>query len=146
MTPDRSIESLFEELLDNEIIKKYPKLRMDALVGSCSLINGEIRSFFGQNPLEANKPAGATSSDERPMPGDANPSPSFGDVKRAAKDICILPLGSEAVHLNSPHTKSVLICGPEGSGKKALVTAICTELHATLFDLTAANIAGNKTK
>ncbi|XP_029162152.1 dynein regulatory complex protein 11 isoform X6 [Nylanderia fulva] len=32
--------------------------------------------------------------------------------------------------------------GPHGSGKKLLVNAICTELGATLFDITPANIAG----
>lgn len=89
MTPDRSVESLFQELVDNNIIQRYPKVRMDSLVGTCSLINGEIRSFFGQNPVDVGK-----QNEERPMPGDANPLPSFGDVKRALKDIAILPMGS----------------------------------------------------
>lgn len=38
--------------------------------------------------------------------------------------------------------RSVLIVGPSGSGKKMLVNAICTELGATLFDITPANIVG----
>ena len=42
----------------------------------------------------------------------------------------------------APLTRSVLIAGPKGSGKKLLVNAICWETGATLFDLTAANIAG----
>ena len=36
----------------------------------------------------------------------------------------------------------MLITGPRCSGKKMLVNAICTELGATLFDITPANIAG----
>jgi fatty acid synthase len=32
--------------------------------------------------------------------------------------------------------------GPEGCGKSTLVHAVCTELNATLFDLTATNIVG----
>jgi SpoVK/Ycf46/Vps4 family AAA+-type ATPase len=32
--------------------------------------------------------------------------------------------------------------GPEGCGKSMLVNAVCTELNATLFDLTATNILG----
>ena len=43
---------------------------------------------------------------------------------------------------NTPHIKSVLLTGPEGSGKSMLVHAICNELKATFFDLTATNIVG----
>ncbi len=43
---------------------------------------------------------------------------------------------------NSPHIKSCLLVGPEGCGKTMLLNAICTELKATLFDLTATNIVG----
>ena len=34
------------------------------------------------------------------------------------------------------------MCGPQGSGKTMLLHAICTELNATLIDLTATNIVG----
>ena len=34
------------------------------------------------------------------------------------------------------------MAGPEGCGKTMLLNAICTELGATLFDLTATNIVG----
>ena len=34
------------------------------------------------------------------------------------------------------------MAGPEGCGKSMLLHAICTELGATLFDLTATNIVG----
>jgi len=54
----------------------------------------------------------------------------------------ILPLGSDTVHELVDFKKSLLIAGPAGSGKKSLVHAICTEMKATLFDLTASNIAG----
>ena len=43
---------------------------------------------------------------------------------------------------NAPHVKSLLLVGPNGSGKTMLLNAICTELEATLFDLTATNIVG----
>ena len=51
-------------------------------------------------------------------------------------------LGSPYLRENAPHTKSLLLVGPEGSGKTMLLNAICTELEATLFDLTATNIVG----
>ena len=44
--------------------------------------------------------------------------------------------------LKAPLTKSILIAGPPGCGKRLLVDAICNEVGANLFDLTAANTAG----
>ena len=64
------------------------------------------------------------------------------DIRQALTLHAILPLGSEKVRLNAPLTKSILIAGPEGCGKKLLVHAICTEVGANLFDLSAANLTG----
>ena len=50
--------------------------------------------------------------------------------------------GSEHLRENTAPIKSVLLAGPEGCGKSMLLNAICTELGATLFDLTATNIVG----
>lgn len=50
--------------------------------------------------------------------------------------------GSQAIHEKAPFIKSILIAGPRGVGKKALVNCICTESGANLFDLTASNIVG----
>lgn len=50
--------------------------------------------------------------------------------------------GSPAVHEQAPLTKSILLAGPRGTGKKMLVHAICNETGATMFDISAANIAG----
>ena len=38
--------------------------------------------------------------------------------------------------------KSLLLVGPEGCGKTMLLNAVCSELEAVLFDLTATNIVG----
>jgi len=51
-------------------------------------------------------------------------------------------LGSCFLREATPHVKSLLIVGPQGSGKKMLLNSVCTELGATLFDLTATNIVG----
>lgn len=54
---------------------------------------------------------------------------------------CIF-VGSPAVHEKAPLTKSILLAGPRGTGKKMLVQAICNETGANMFDLSATNIAG----
>lgn len=43
---------------------------------------------------------------------------------------------------STPLIKSILLCGPKGSGKSTLISALCYDLGATLFDLTATNIVG----
>lgn len=66
----------------------------------------------------------------------------LGDIRQLIAEYCILPLGNQVLREFTPLVRSVLIAGPHGSGKKLLVNAICTELGATLFDITPANIAG----
>ncbi|XP_062535222.1 dynein regulatory complex protein 11-like [Armigeres subalbatus] len=112
LTPDRTTESLFEELLTNGIIKKFPETPIDAYVGDLS--------YAARSAL--------------------NPSP--GDVRHLIKQYCILPLGSETIRNFGPCIKSLLIAGPKGSGKTSLVHAICTETGSVLFDISPANIAG----
>ena len=57
-------------------------------------------------------------------------------------DILNLSAGSSSLREQSPHVKSLLLVGPPGTGKTMLLNAICTELGAVLFDLTATNILG----
>ncbi|XP_046609162.1 dynein regulatory complex protein 11 [Neodiprion virginianus] len=118
LTPDRSTESLFEELLTNGIIKLHPEVRLEQFKAEKSYANFELRER-GKDPL-----------------------PALGDVKQLVTEYCILPLGNEVVRQLTPLVRSVLIAGPHGSGKKMLVNAVCTELGATLFDITPGNIVG----
>nr|XP_026494217.1 IQ and AAA domain-containing protein 1-like isoform X1 [Vanessa tameamea] len=118
LTPDRTTESLFEELVTNGIIRPYPFVKIDDFIGDKSYAASEWR---GQG---------------------REPSPCLGDIRHLVKEYCILPLGSETVRASAPIVRSVLISGPSGSGKKMLVHAICSEVGAMLFDLTPANIVG----
>ncbi|KAJ8924583.1 hypothetical protein NQ315_000733 [Exocentrus adspersus] len=120
LTPDRTTESLFEELVANGIIKKYryPEVYLRDFLGE--------RSYFPPAPYNAGK----------------EPPVFLGDIRQVVNEYCILPLLTSHLHETTPHVKSVLVAGPKGSGKDMLVQAICTEVGATLFDLTPANIVG----
>lgn len=112
LTPDRTTESLFEELVTNGIIKKYPEKPLSSFLGDCAYT-------------------------ERP-----GINVTTGDIRQLMIEYAILPLGSETVRNMVPCIKSLLITGPKGTGKKSLVYSICTETGALLFDLTPANIVG----
>ncbi|KAK9309172.1 hypothetical protein QLX08_001123 [Tetragonisca angustula] len=118
LTPDRTIESLFEELLIQGIIKLHREIPLTSFQGEKSFINYNLR--------EKKK----------------DPLPALGDIRQLIIEYCILPLGNNTLRELTPLIRSVLITGPRCSGKKMLVNAICTELGATLFDITPANIAG----
>ncbi|CAG5004942.1 unnamed protein product [Parnassius apollo] len=118
LTPDRTTESLFEELVANGIIRPYPIVKIDDYIGEKNFVGSELRSQGRE------------------------PTPCLGDIRQLIKEYCILPLGSEHVRTNAPQIRSVLISGPSGSGKKMLIHAICSEVGAMLFDLTPANIVG----
>ncbi|KAF5278956.1 hypothetical protein FQA39_LY05634 [Lamprigera yunnana] len=118
LTPDRTIESLFEELVTNGIIKKCPEVY--------------FKDFIGER------------SCHYPMPYNKGNEPTIdlGDFRQILTEYCVLPLSSAQLHQSAPHIKSLLIAGPKGSGKDTLVHAVCTEAGAMLFDLTPANIVG----
>ncbi|KAJ9582282.1 hypothetical protein L9F63_003411, partial [Diploptera punctata] len=118
LTPDRTLESLFEELITNGIIRKYPETQLSEFKGERSYAAHDLRKQ-GKDPL-----------------------PSLGDIRQVILEYCILPMGSKIIHQTAPLVKSVLLAGPHGSGKDMLVHAICTEIGAVLFDLSPANIVG----
>lgn len=112
LTPDRTTESLFEELVTNGIIRKFPERLLKSYVGD--------RAYAERSGI--------------------NPTP--GDIRQVIIEYGILPLSSETIRTFAPCIRSILIAGPKGSGKKALVHSICTEVGGILFDLTPANIVG----
>ncbi|KAK4471393.1 hypothetical protein MN116_004825 [Schistosoma mekongi] len=116
LTPDRTLISLFEELVLSGIIKKVEKHPMNEYYGEYSYLGTTLR--------QAN----------------IEPQPSLSDVRRLVTEYAILPLGSQTVHEKAPFIKSLLLAGPHGTGKRTLVNIICTETGANLFDLSAENI------
>ncbi|KAL1518041.1 hypothetical protein ABEB36_001727 [Hypothenemus hampei] len=135
LTPDRTVESLFEELVANGIIKSYPEVWLDDFKGE--------KSF--------NLPVAHNKGKEPPF--------DLGDIRQLLKEYCIIPLLTDHLHQHTPHIRSIMLAGPKGSGKDMLVHAICNEigillnsdenimsiyeiLGAVLFDLTPSNIVG----
>ncbi|KAK0180478.1 hypothetical protein PV327_006116 [Microctonus hyperodae] len=118
LTPDRTIDSLIEELTTEGIIKLFPEIYLSNFKGEKSFVNYEL----WQNKRD--------------------PIPTIGDVRQLVAEYCILPLGNDDLRQLTPLVRSVLIAGSRDSGKKMLVHAICTELGATFFDISPSNIAG----
>ncbi|XP_074171682.1 dynein regulatory complex protein 11 isoform X2 [Rhinolophus sinicus] len=118
LTADRSIESLYKELVEEGLLIQSLKVNLSDYIGEYSYLGTTLR----QVAIE--------------------PMPSLLDVRQLIALYGILPLGSAAVHEKAPLVRSLLLAGPSGVGKKMLVHAICTETGANLFDLSAANIAG----
>lgn len=81
MTPDRTTESLFEELVINGIIVKHPEFFLSSYLGD--------RAYAARQPT--------------------NPAP--GDLRQVVKEYCILPLGSQMIRNFAPCIKSILIAG-----------------------------------
>uniref|UniRef100_A0A8C6I499 IQ motif containing with AAA domain 1 n=1 Tax=Mus spicilegus TaxID=10103 RepID=A0A8C6I499_MUSSI len=113
-----TIESLYQELVEEGLLIQALKVKLSDYIGEYSYLGTTLR----QVAIE--------------------PMPSLLDVRQLITLYGILPLGSAEVHERAPLVKSLLLAGPSGVGKKMLVHAICTETGANLFNLSASNIAG----
>ncbi|XP_049656230.1 dynein regulatory complex protein 11 [Accipiter gentilis] len=118
LTPDRTIDSLYRELVEEGLLIKAKTVNLSDYVGEYSYLGTTLRQ------------------------ADIEPMPSLADVRQLIALYGILPLGSQTVHEKAPLVKALLLAGPAGVGKKTLVHAICTETGANLFNLSASNIAG----
>ncbi|XP_072731337.1 dynein regulatory complex protein 11 [Ciconia boyciana] len=118
LTPDRTIDSLYRELVEEGLLIKAKTVNLSDYIGEYSYLGTALRQV------------------------DVEPMPSLADVRQLIALYGILPLGSQTVHEKAPLVKALLLAGPAGVGKKMLVHAICTETGANLFNLSASNIAG----
>ncbi|CAO2625408.1 Dynein regulatory complex protein 11 [Lemmus lemmus] len=113
-----TIEELYKELVEEGLLIQALKVNLSDYIGEYSYLGTTLRQIA------------------------VEPMPSLLDVRQLITLYGILPLGSPEVHEKAPLVKSLLLAGPQGVGKKMLVHAICTETGATLFNLSASNIAG----
>ncbi|KAM5327308.1 dynein regulatory complex protein 11 [Glossophaga mutica] len=118
LTADRTIESLYKELVEEGLLVQALKVNLSDYIGEYSYLGTTLRQVS------------------------VEPMPSLLDVRQLIALYGILPLGSAEVHEKAPLVKSLLLAGPSGVGKKMLVHAICSETGANLFNLSADNIAG----
>ncbi|KAM6269058.1 dynein regulatory complex protein 11 [Porphyrio hochstetteri] len=118
LTPDRTIDSLYRELVEEGLLIKAKAVNLSDYVGEYSYLGTTLHQ------------------------AEVEPMPSLADVRQLIALYGILPLGSQTVHEKAPVVKALLLAGPAGVGKKMLVHAICTETGANLFNLSASNIAG----
>ncbi len=82
LTPDRTVDSLYEELVANGIIKMCPEVPLSAFVGHPALHCGtdtDGNAHVGQEDVAL------VESDFLPA--------SLADVRRTVAETCILPLG-----------------------------------------------------
>ncbi|XP_078260309.1 dynein regulatory complex protein 11 isoform X5 [Rhinoraja longicauda] len=118
LTANRTIDSLFEELVNEGLLIKPNNVQLSDFKGEYNYLGTTLRQT------------------------DIEPMPSLSDVKQLITLYGILPLGSQAVHEKAPLVKSLMLAGPSGVGKEMLVHALCTETGANLFNLSSHNIAG----
>mmetsp|Transcript_27563 Transcript_27563/g.67781 ORF Transcript_27563/g.67781 Transcript_27563/m.67781 type:complete len:819 (-) Transcript_27563:1438-3894(-) len=119
-TADRSLESLYAELVSNKVIQAIPDRRIDDYVGDFNYLGATLEK------------AGIV------------PDASMAQVRQACTEFGILPIGaSEHVHTNIPtHTKSILLYGCPKTGKTTLAHAIANAAGANFFNLSPRNIDG----
>ncbi|XP_047551877.1 IQ and AAA domain-containing protein 1-like [Lutra lutra] len=118
LTPDRSVDSLFEELVVSGFLRKCETVALKDYIGDY-LYLGSVLNL-------ANK----------------LPTPSLFDIRQNVALYGVLRLGSPDIHSMAPFIRSILLVGPSGMGKKMLVKAVCTETGANLFDLSPSNLQG----
>lgn len=93
-----------------QIIRKYQRRSLDEFIGDQNFAATEMRAL--------NRPTFA---------------PHYGDIKNLLR---MLLLGMGPID-SLPKIKSLCICGPPKCGKKLLVEALCSEMDAVVFDLSA---------
>ncbi|KAB5584412.1 hypothetical protein PHYPO_G00107250 [Pangasianodon hypophthalmus] len=118
LTADRTIESIYEELVLEGILMQPMTVKLCDYLGEYSYLGTSLRQ------------------------ADIEPMPSLSDVRQLIALYGVLPLGSQCVHERGPLIRSVLLAGPSGVGKRMLLHALCTETGANLFNLSPANLAG----
>ncbi|KAI8469151.1 MAG: hypothetical protein J3K34DRAFT_514240 [Monoraphidium minutum] len=115
---DRSMESLYAELVSNGVLVRVPPAHMADYLGA--------HGFMGATLDKAG----------------IVPDPSMAQIRQAVSEYAILPLGSAALHERLPYTRAMLLFGAPRTGKTLLSHAVAAMTGSNLFDLSPRNIDG----
>jgi len=119
-TADRSLESLYAELVSNKIIQAIPARTIGDYVGDFNYLGATLEK------------AGIV------------PDASMAQVRQVLTEYGILPMGAgEHVHAHIPtHTKSILMYGSPRTGKTTLAHAVANAAGANFFNLSPRHTDG----
>ncbi|XP_023933842.1 dynein regulatory complex protein 11-like [Bicyclus anynana] len=106
---------MFQALVDEGIIRKYPRTTLDDFWGDRNYAAADTRGILWTPKF---------------------PPHCLGDVKEQVRIRCLLTLGSSCPDA----VRNQLIVGPKNSGKSTLVYAIATETNSILIDLSPMNV------
>eukprot|EP00884_Botryococcus_braunii_P013211 jgi/Botrbrau1/21891/Bobra.0249s0020.1 len=112
-TGDRSVESLYAELVSNGVVRPCEPATMAQYLGTTA--------FRG---------------------GGEGEQPSLAQLRHSITQLCVLPLGFSAIAARAPAPRTLLLYGAPGSGKTLLSRAVASQVGATWFDLSPAVING----
>lgn len=108
-------EAMFQALVDEGIVRKYPKTLLDDYWGDLNYAAADMRAILWTPSF---------------------PPPCMGDVREQVRTRCLLTLGC-----NCPNAvRAQLLVGPKAAGKRTLVYAIATETNSILIDLSPFNV------
>ncbi|XP_065079476.1 dynein regulatory complex protein 11 [Ochlerotatus camptorhynchus] len=113
LTADRTIDSLYEELVEKNVIRKYKRRKLEDFIGDYNYAAFEKRNYLQQDPPAA-----------------------MGEVRDIIRTWLF---GMGPLVISKP--KSFCLLGPRGYGKTMLVESICSETDAVLFDLSVETVA-----
>ncbi|XP_041822612.1 dynein regulatory complex protein 11-like [Chelmon rostratus] len=117
LTADRSLQSLYEELILEGVLIQPMSIKLSDYIGEYSYLGSTLRQV------------------------NTEPMPSLSDIRQLITLYSVLPLGSPTVLKEFPAVKTLLLAGPSGVGKKMLVHAVCNETGAHLFHLSPAHLS-----
>eukprot|EP00804_Cyclotella_cryptica_P005831 CCRYP_000135-RB/>CCRYP_000135-RB protein AED:0.20 eAED:0.20 QI:1559/1/1/1/0.5/0.66/3/252/844 len=121
---EMEVEEMLKVLIDNGLVCIPAQHVLNDLIGG---FEAHLPSIVGKEKYERWVP----------------PDPSTFQLKRSIYDYCILSLGHEQIKSrlrDDEHVRSLLLYGPEGSGKTMMAQAIASEIGALFINLSASTI------